>query len=300
MTDAIPSAATSEIRRLEDFDDAVPRASCDVEEHGPFTLFVARSGWPYYARPRRGSSSALGPDDVRVVLARQHELGVPQTFEWVDQVSPQVTAAVPALGLAVERLPLLVLRGEPVGSPDRTGRGRGARPGRRGAGRHGARRSARASRGRPDWMGAVWAKDEEQVGPVGSHSPVAGVAEMGEWRSSRRTGGAAWPHSSPMSSLDMRSPSTSPRSSARPSQLPWRGSTRVSASAVLPPPPCRLIGLDLRPLEPSCWSWWTEPARTFRLAEEVGRRGQEWAVDSVPASAGSAATMRRCTDGIVA
>ncbi len=204
MTDAL-------LQRLEDFYDAVPRASCDVEDHGPFTLFVARSGWPYYARPRRGSSAVVGPDDIRVVLARQRELGVPQTFEWVDEVSPHVTAAALASGLTVERMPLLVLRGEPIGSPGgarmlaahetrelrlaRAAVSLGFEHGGTSTGPAGIEERDRASAAADDtglaalverlatgrmWMGAVWAPGAEHVGPVGggSYSPVGGVAEI--------------------------------------------------------------------------------------------------------------------------
>ena len=45
------------LRRLETYYDAVPRGRADPQEIGPFTLFVARSGWPYYARPRLGDDA---------------------------------------------------------------------------------------------------------------------------------------------------------------------------------------------------------------------------------------------------
>ena len=71
------------LAQLERYYDTAPRASCDVEEHGPLTLFVARSGFPYYARPRLGLTEAVSADDVTTVLARQQELELPQSLEWV-------------------------------------------------------------------------------------------------------------------------------------------------------------------------------------------------------------------------
>jgi ribosomal protein S18 acetylase RimI-like enzyme len=103
------------LQRLEAYYDAVPRGRADPVEIGPFTLFVARSGWPYYARPRLGEARAPTVDDVRRVLERQHDLGVPRAFEWVDEVTPGLDAVVESAGLHVERCPLLVLEGEPRG-----------------------------------------------------------------------------------------------------------------------------------------------------------------------------------------
>ena len=45
---------TGLLAALEHYYDTAPRARCDTEELGPLTLFVARSGFPYYARPRLG------------------------------------------------------------------------------------------------------------------------------------------------------------------------------------------------------------------------------------------------------
>lgn len=103
------------LQRLETYYDAVPRGRADAEEIGPFTLFVARSGWPYYARPQLGTPATASADDVRRVLDRQRELDVPLAFEWVAEVTPGLEAVAVEAGLAVERCPLLVLDGEPQG-----------------------------------------------------------------------------------------------------------------------------------------------------------------------------------------
>lgn len=103
------------LSRLETYYDAVPRARADTEEVGPFTLFVARSGWPYYARPVLGGDAKATADDVRAVVARQQELEVPVAFEWVAETTPGLETVVAAAGLHIEHCPLLVLDGAPTG-----------------------------------------------------------------------------------------------------------------------------------------------------------------------------------------
>jgi N-acetylglutamate synthase-like GNAT family acetyltransferase len=98
------------LAEIETYYDAVPRSSADTEDLGPFTLFVSRGGWPYYARPRPGYS---GPpptaQDVHDVRARQRELSLPETFEWVDDLQPGLAETVERAGLPVQRHPLLSL-----------------------------------------------------------------------------------------------------------------------------------------------------------------------------------------------
>lgn len=103
------------LRRLEAYYDAVPRGRAHPHDIGPFTLFVANAGWPYYARPRLGDAAPATADDVRRVLGRQRELEVPQAFEWVAETTPGLEAAATEAGLTVERCPLLVLEGDPRG-----------------------------------------------------------------------------------------------------------------------------------------------------------------------------------------
>ena len=99
---------------LEAYYDEAPRANADTEEHGPFTIFVSTGGWPYYARPRLGVDDEMTADDVRSVLARLEELGIPPTIEWVDETTPSLRPAAFAAGVEVASYPLLVLAGEPV------------------------------------------------------------------------------------------------------------------------------------------------------------------------------------------
>lgn len=96
--------------RLERYYDAVPRPGARAEDFGTLTLFVREGqGWPYYARPARGRSGAVDASDVARVRARQRELGVPESFEWVAEVTPALRAVAEASGLVVHEHPLLVL-----------------------------------------------------------------------------------------------------------------------------------------------------------------------------------------------
>jgi ribosomal protein S18 acetylase RimI-like enzyme len=99
--------------RIDAYCDAVPRTAARAEAHGPLTLFVNDGpGWPFYARPTRGTATVT-PGDVDRVRARQRQLGIPETFEWIAEVTPNLAPAASATGLAVTDHPLLVL--EPAG-----------------------------------------------------------------------------------------------------------------------------------------------------------------------------------------
>ena len=121
----LPSCSTVDLDLIETYYDTVPRAIADVEDVGPFTLFVAdpATGWNFYARPRLGAGAGITPDDVRRVLDRQAELGVPRAIEWVDEVTP---ALLPAVRAAVdgpdepELCPLLALPAASALPPTRT------------------------------------------------------------------------------------------------------------------------------------------------------------------------------------
>jgi GNAT superfamily N-acetyltransferase len=104
------TAITELLLRIDACYDAIPRvAGARVEPLGPFVLFVREPpGWPYYARPRPGVTSAE-VSDVEAVRARQRALGVPQAFEWVHEVAPDVLPAVAATDLQVLQAPLMVL-----------------------------------------------------------------------------------------------------------------------------------------------------------------------------------------------
>ncbi|MGW5129096.1 GNAT family N-acetyltransferase [Streptomyces sp. NPDC004069] len=96
--------------RLEQYYDAVPRSGARAEDFGPLTLFIREGqGWPFYARPSLGCSGAVSAADVHRVRARQRELGIPESFEWVAETAPALRAAVEQAGLAVQEHPLMVL-----------------------------------------------------------------------------------------------------------------------------------------------------------------------------------------------
>jgi len=106
------------IERIDAFCDAVPRQQATAEVLGPLVLFVPSGpSWPYYARPRRGAAPDGGGDrtilieaaDVRRVRARQRELLIPESFEWIEQVSPAMAQAGTDAGLVVREHPLMVL-----------------------------------------------------------------------------------------------------------------------------------------------------------------------------------------------
>ncbi|WP_326622861.1 GNAT family N-acetyltransferase [Streptomyces decoyicus] len=96
--------------QLEAYYDAVPRSGARAEEFGPLTLFVREGqGWPFYARPTLGWEGVASADEVTRVRARQRELGIPESFEWVAETAPTLKAAVEQTGLAVHAHPLMVL-----------------------------------------------------------------------------------------------------------------------------------------------------------------------------------------------
>ena len=95
--------------RIDAYLDAVPRASARTEIIGPFTLFVTKGpGWPYYARPTP-HADATTARDIERVRARQRELGVPESFEWIVDLAPGVGPAAAAAGLEVVEHPLMRL-----------------------------------------------------------------------------------------------------------------------------------------------------------------------------------------------
>ncbi len=106
--------------RLEGYYDAVPRHGARVEDFGPLTLFVREGqGWPFYARPARRWSGEVSSAAVARVRARQRELGVPESFEWVAETTPALRSVIESSGLVVHEHPLMVLGpGAPVPAVD--------------------------------------------------------------------------------------------------------------------------------------------------------------------------------------
>jgi ribosomal protein S18 acetylase RimI-like enzyme len=105
------------IERIDAFCDEVPRRRARAEEYGPLVLFVPTgAGWPYYARPKRGSRPAVTAADIRAVRARQRELIIPESFEWIDQTAAEMAAAAAEGGLEIQQHPLMLLA-EPARVP---------------------------------------------------------------------------------------------------------------------------------------------------------------------------------------
>ena len=95
--------------RLERFYDALPRPWARIEEIGSLILFIREGeGWPYYARPKRGSHTPSAAD-ITATRQRQRELGVPEAFEWVHETTPDLLAIARSAGLDVLLAPLLTL-----------------------------------------------------------------------------------------------------------------------------------------------------------------------------------------------
>lgn len=93
----------------------MPLLFAEAEEFGPLRLFVRKEpGAPYYggpnhARPTSASSAIATATDIARVRARQRELGVPDAFEWLDEVTPSLRIRIEEAGLLVAERPLKVL-----------------------------------------------------------------------------------------------------------------------------------------------------------------------------------------------
>jgi ribosomal protein S18 acetylase RimI-like enzyme len=118
-----PTSPNELLHRIEGYYDAVPRTSTRAEDLGPLTLFVNQgAGWPYYARPRFGHTGPISAADVQRIRDRQRELGVPESLEWVAEVTPGLRQAARRAGLGVHEHPLLALsrpaQWQPVEPPE--------------------------------------------------------------------------------------------------------------------------------------------------------------------------------------
>jgi ribosomal protein S18 acetylase RimI-like enzyme len=106
------------IARIDAYCDAIPRRRARAEQHGPLEVFIpAGVGWPYYARPRLGSRPPVTAAGIRAVRARQRELLIPESFEWIEQSAPEMAAAAEEAGLQVHPHPLMVHDGPPQVPP---------------------------------------------------------------------------------------------------------------------------------------------------------------------------------------
>jgi ribosomal protein S18 acetylase RimI-like enzyme len=106
------------IEQIDAFCDALPRRRARAEQHGPLELFVPEGmSWPYYARPKQGARTPVTAADIRAVRARQRELIIPESFEWIEERAPEMADAAVAAGLDIHRHPLMMLAARPPVPP---------------------------------------------------------------------------------------------------------------------------------------------------------------------------------------
>jgi ribosomal protein S18 acetylase RimI-like enzyme len=84
-----------------------------AERFGSLVLYVREgAGHPFYATLAPDATAPTAAEltaDLAVVRARQRELGVPESFEWVHENAPELAGIAQRAGLSVHRAPLLVL-----------------------------------------------------------------------------------------------------------------------------------------------------------------------------------------------
>ncbi|NMM25045.1 MAG: GNAT family N-acetyltransferase [Phycicoccus sp.] len=107
------------LARIDTYYDTAPRATARAEAHGSLVLFVAEQGSPFYARPNLARTTEPTAEEVKEVLARQLELGIPRALEWIHETAPSLATVARAAGMTVQECPMLVLESlvEPP-SPD--------------------------------------------------------------------------------------------------------------------------------------------------------------------------------------
>ena len=103
--------ATAELLRLDAYLDAAPRTGADAVGVGPFTMFLHRGPWGYYARPgsQRDRGHRFTSAEVEAVLAAQREREENESIEWIHDVDPSLAEACVGAGLAVVMRPLLTI-----------------------------------------------------------------------------------------------------------------------------------------------------------------------------------------------
>jgi len=92
----------------------VPPVGFTVEPFGPLTLAYEAATEQTAVWPTASRFEPITREHVDAVRARQREVGVPEVFEWVDDLDADLGTAAAESGLQITRYPLLVLDGEPV------------------------------------------------------------------------------------------------------------------------------------------------------------------------------------------
>ncbi len=88
------------LHTLNAYLDTAPRPDCEAIDAGAFTLFVSRTPWPYYARPKPDHSSPIAPVDIDILAATCNREGVGLAIEWVHELHPELARLVADAGLA--------------------------------------------------------------------------------------------------------------------------------------------------------------------------------------------------------
>ena len=101
--------------------DAAPRSSADEVSIGPFSVFVTRGPWGYYARPSLPVASRFSADEVEAVTIAQRARGQSVAFEWLVDTAPGVGRACVSAGLVVTERPLLVCDPRTIDGADFSG-----------------------------------------------------------------------------------------------------------------------------------------------------------------------------------
>lgn len=102
---------------LDAYLDAAPRSDCEPVAVGPFTLFVSRTPWPYYARPTVGRRDPIAGADLDALARACAERGVELAIEWVHEVHPELAGVAKGHGLEVSSHALMTAAAADVSAP---------------------------------------------------------------------------------------------------------------------------------------------------------------------------------------
>jgi ribosomal protein S18 acetylase RimI-like enzyme len=102
---------------LDRYLDAAPRSAADVVPIGPFSVFVTRGPWGYYARPTLPVRGPFSVDEVEAAMIAQRARAQSIAFEWIVDTAPGLSHACASAGLVVTERPLLVWQPGDVADP---------------------------------------------------------------------------------------------------------------------------------------------------------------------------------------
>lgn len=114
----VPSPKLDFLRRVDEYFDAAPRPDSDAFVVGPFTLFVSRTPWSYYARPSLGLGESITVADLDDLGAACREHGVDLAIEWVHDLHPALADVAAAYGLGVSSYALMAAFATDVIAPE--------------------------------------------------------------------------------------------------------------------------------------------------------------------------------------